>query len=433
MMCNKGVFISVCLLAIALARPVDGEEGAGRRQTGSRVRFSERVIADRYDYAYGLQAADLDGDGDLDLTSQNAIGGKVNLSSMWWFENDGRGSFERRLIHKDDRDIGWFERHTVGDVNGDGRLDVVVVDNKFGRLIWYANIKRPAEGPWRRYIITTKSPRVYNVVLGDFDGDGDLDAADAGYANSQNCWYENPGPDGWGDEWVRRVVGDKMSEAREIDVGDFNGDGKIDLLAAAVGAENVPPDVTDVKQHGSRVVWYENSGRPADGLWIRHVIDNTFRAATHGHPTDLDGDGDLDVVMAHGMRRKLLPDDRHDIAWYENVGQPGRGLQWKRHRISLFPFAFEAVGSDIDGDGDMDVVASAWARGDRVVWFENHGDPRAAWTQHIVTADFKAANQVIVADFNGDGRPDLAGTADSGSSRVVGAQALRWWRNEGEP
>ena len=133
------------------------------------------------------------------------------------------------------------------------------------------------------------------------------------------------------------------------------------------------------------------------------------------------------------MRRKLLPDGRHDIAWYENVGQPGHGLQWKRHRISLFPFAFEAVGSDIDGDGDMDVVASAWARGDRVVWFENHGDPRAAWTQHIVTTDFKAANQVIVADFNGDGRPDLAGTADSGSSRVVGAQALRWWRNEGEP
>ena len=41
------------------------------------------------------------------------------------------------------------------------------------------------------------------------------------------------------------------------------------------------------------------------------------------------------------------------------------------------------------------------------------------------------ADQVIVADLNGDGRPDLAGTADSGSSRVVGAQELRWWRNEG--
>ena len=420
------------LLTLALARLVAGDDDRDARGPQPPIHFSEHVVADKYDYAYGLQAADLDGDGDLDLTSQNAIGGKVNLSSMSWFENDGKGSFQRRLIHKDDQDIGWFERHAVGDVDGDGSVDVVVVDNKFGRLVWFANIERPAEGPWRRYIITTKSPRVYNVVLADLDGDGDLDAADAGYANSQNCWYENPGPDAWDREWERRVVGDKMPEAREIGVGDFNGDGKIDLLAAAVGVENVPPDVNDVNEHGSRIVWYENSGRPADEPWIRHVIDNTSRAAIHGHPTDLDGDGDLDVVFAHGMRLKLLPSERHDVAWYENVGQPGQGSHWKRHRISLLPFAFEALGADMDDDGDMDVVASAWARGDRVVWFENDGDPRGSWTRHTVTGDFKAANQVIVADLNGDGCLDVAGTADSGSSRVVGAQQLRWWRNEAE-
>ena len=77
----------------------------------------------------------------------------------------------------------------------------------------------------------------------------------------------------------------------------------------------------------------------------------------------------------------------------------------------------------------MDVVATAWAKGDRVVWYENHGDPRGQWTEHVVTDDFKSVNQVIVADLNGDRRPDLAATADSGSSRVKGAQELRWWRN----
>jgi hypothetical protein len=44
-----------------------------------------------------------------------------------------------------------------------------------------------------------------------------------------------------------------------------------------------------------------------------------------------------------------------------------------------------------------------------------------------------AANQVIVADLNGDKRPDVAATADAGSSRVNGAKELRWWRNEGRP
>jgi hypothetical protein len=53
-----------------------------------------------------LQAAECDGD--LDLTIQNGVGGKINLSSMWW--NDGKGKFKLHLIHKDDQDIGWFER-----------------------------------------------------------------------------------------------------------------------------------------------------------------------------------------------------------------------------------------------------------------------------------------------------------------------------------
>jgi hypothetical protein len=403
-----------------------------RPPAASALRFTEHVIADKYDYAYGVVAADFDGDGDLDLTSQNVVGGQVNLSSMWWFENDGKGGFTRRLIHKDDGDIGWYERHTVGDINGDGKLDVAVVDNKFGRLVWFANNDRPSDGPWKRFVITTKTPRVYDVTLADLDGDGDLDAADAGYANGQNCWYENPGPDGWDREWVRRVVGDKMSEARTIGSGDFNGDGRIDLFAASVGAEKVPLELTDVKDHGSSIVWYENSGQPATEPWKKHTIDSTSRAPIHGHPVDLDGDGDLDVVMAHGMRAELLPDDKHDVAWYENVGSPGKGTQWKRHAIGKLPFAFEAIASDLDGDGDLDVVASAWAKGDRVVWFENCGDPRGTWTAQVVADSFKSANQVIAADIDGDGRPDLAATADSGSSRVVGAQQLRWWRNEGK-
>jgi hypothetical protein len=419
---------------VAVGRVDDWVSGAeDARQATPAVRFTEHLIADKYDYAYGVVPADLDGDGDIDLTSQNVVGGQINLSSMWWFENDGNGTFLRHLIHKDEDDIGWYERHTVGDINGDGRLDVAVVDNKFGRLVWFANNERPAAGQWQRFVITTKSPRVYDVTLADLDGDGDLDAADAGYANGQNCWYENPGPDGWSREWVRRVVGDKMPEARSIGAADFNGDGKIDLFAASVGAEKVPLEITDVDHHGSSIVWYENSGSPATEPWTKHVIDNTSRAPIHGHPMDLDGDGDIDVVMAHGMRAELLPENKHDVAWYENVGPNGKGTQWTRHTIGRLPFAFEAVGSDLDGDGDLDVVATAWAKGDRVVWFENPGNPRGPWTMHVVSADFKAANQVIVADLNGDGRPDVAATADSGSSRTPGAQALRWWRNESAP
>jgi hypothetical protein len=68
-----------------------------------------------------------------------------------------------------------------------------------------------------------------------------------------------------------------------------------------------------------------------------------------------------------------------------------------------------------------------------VVWFENHGDPRRDWTKHVIKAEWRAANQVIVADLDGDQRLDIAATADNGSSRIdyKGANELRWWRNEG--
>jgi hypothetical protein len=222
-----------------------------------------------------------------------------------------------------------------------------------------------------------------------------------------------------------------MPEARTVRAGDFNGDGMPDLLCTSFGYAKVPLDVTDAKAHGCSVVWYENPGRPATRPWKKHVIDGRSRAPVHGHPVDLDGDGDLDVVMALGMGKEWAPEGGQEVVWYENVGKPGKGGEWKKHRIGALPSAFEASAADLDGDGDIDVVATAWAFGDRVVWFENPGDPRGRWAVHLLKEKWYAANQVIVADLDGDGRPDIAAAADAGSRRVDGAKELRWWRNAG--
>jgi hypothetical protein len=423
------LFAPILLVPAAL----DASEKEDPKPKGE-IQFSETLIADKYQYPYGVVAADLDGDGDMDLTSQDIIGSTPNrdeptFSSLFWFKNDGRGGFTKHVIHLGEP--GWFERHAVGDVNGDGRLDIAIVNNRDGHLIWFANPGHPT-GRWTRHVISTKCSRAYDVVLADLDGDSDLDAAASGYVSGEMTWYDNPGKGGWEREWSRHLVDDKMPEARTVGVGDFNRDGKVDLLGASVGVAHVPPDVTDVKQHGASVVWYENSGRTESQLWKKHTIDDRSRAPIHGHPFDLDRDGDLDVVMALGMRPELTHEKTHHVAWYENVGAPGLGLSWKKHHIGDLPYAFEAVAGDVDGDGDIDVAATAWARGDRVVWFENEGNLQQ-WTPHAVRENWQSANQLIVVDIDGDKNLDIVATADNGSRRIQyqGAKELRWWRNLG--
>lgn len=386
------------------------------------VRFSEHLLVGKLGYVFGVAAADLDGDGDLDLTSPD-IRNKSH-STLYWFRNDGKGNFERLVIFRDEP--GWFERHTIGDINRDGRPDVAIVNNQKGNVVWFANSGEPAKGPWKRHVISSVCPRAYDVGLADLDGDGDLDAATTGYTSDQVNWYENPGKTGLGTEWKRRLIDKAMIEARTLRTGDINGDGRIDLVATSVGyvAKGAP-----VESHRSQIAWYENTGDPAGKGWKKHVLSREFPAAVHGQLVDMDKDGDLDLVMAHGMRVEADPViERHKIVWYENVRRGKNPPEWKPHTVGPLPYAFETVAGDIDGDGDLDIAATAWSRGDRVSWFENLGQGK--WKEHVVRTKYYAANQLVLADLDGDKRLDIIAGADDGSRRVKGSLELRWWRQK---
>jgi hypothetical protein len=392
-----------------------GSPTPDEKQHAAAVQFSEHLIRDKYGYAYGIAAADLDGDGDIDLVSSDTTDDKTpqkENGTLLWFENDGKGNFTQHVIAKNES--GWFERVAIGDIDGDGRPDVAVVLNRAGSLVWFRNPGKPTTEAWQRFtIVSGRLPGAYDLALGDFDGDGKLDVAASSWTRgSRFVWYRNPGKDGFDKDWPSSVVEDNVTETRTICVADFNGDGRPDLLGTASSA--------------SLVVWYENVRQP-NGLpaWKKHIIDNESPGPIHGHPVDMDGDGDLDVVMAFGMRDGLAPIEKQQVVWYENVGKPGRGTNWKKHVVGALPYAFEAIAADIDGDGRPDVIATAWGSAGKLVWFRNPGANKAPWPMHVLKEKWPNANQVIAADLNKDGSIDLAATAERG------ANELRWWRNEG--
>jgi hypothetical protein len=398
--------VAIFVLCLSVCSPlIPAQEPGVATVRASPPRFQERLIRDGYGYAYGIAAADLDGDGDLDLTSSDTVADK-----LLWFENNGKGKFTERLIQKEDP--GWFERHAVGDVDGDKRLDVVVVKNLHGDVLWFRNSGSPRDGKlWQRFVVTKGGlPGAYDVALSDFDGDGDLDVAASSWTRGKRfVWFANPGKDKRDRAWAMHVIEADLVETRTVDARDVNGDGKTDLLASDTG--------------GSLLIWYENFGKPAAKSWRKHIIDDRTKGPTHGHFTDMDGDGDFDVVIACGMRPGVAPSGEHHAAWYENVGRPGRGTQWKKHKIGDVVGAFEAVAGDLDNDGDRDVVVTGWNPG-QVVWFENAGKA-TKWKRHPLKANWALANSVILADLDGDGRLDIAATAERG------ANEFRWWRNIG--
>ena len=228
----------------------------------------------------------------------------------------------------------------------------------------------------------------------DLDRDGDRDVVGAS-GDAIILWRNVEGNQ---TVWKADTVANAFGGARFVDVEDIDGDGDLDLHGAARSIDAIK--------------WWENLNGDATS-WKEHVVDDSFDFAIHTFAIDLDRDEDLDILGA------ALKDDA--ISWWENT--TGDGTSWIKHTLdSTFSGARHVCVTDIDDDGDYDVVGSA-DLADTIAWWENVGTADSlSWVKHVIDSTFNGINSVHPGDFNRDDYPDLLGIADD-------ADEIAWWQN----
>jgi len=254
----------------------------------------------------------------------------------------------------------------------------------------------PLDAPLR-HVVDVGLDGALKVVAGDLDGDRDSDVVAAAYWDGTIVAWLNDGGEGL--TWRSQVIATGLNHAVGLSLADVDRDGRLDILGGA--------------GESGQVAWWRNHG--GDPLrWTRHPVDSTFRGAHDIAAADLDGDGDTDLVGA------AWEDDQ--VAWWRNDG--GEPTRWiKRVIADGFDYACKVELADVDGDGDPDVVATAWTA-QEIRWWRNDGGSPLSWTGQLIASGFTGTHWVDCADVDLDGRIDVLAAA-------MDRAEVAWWQNDG--
>ncbi len=476
------------------------------RENEGNGTFKLNVVTNIYPATSGarfIETADIDQDGDIDILINGAT------DSIRWYENNGSQSFTEHII--DDSEL----RPTsivIADINGDGDFDLVLATHPPSRLLPTDTIfvyDNDGSQNFGKRIVQGNSNGSEDVRVGDVDGDGDLDLITASESDDKIVWYENIDGEDFGDapepyptllaeNGARHLeTGPRLGAERDIEgdgvhsvgadaddltfvpddedgvvfgamtVGaldaqvtvtvqdapagamldawvDFNGDGNwggpneqiAASLAVVNGANIVMFDVPASAVPGTSYARFRLStagglgfvGGAADGevedyvitigpalmssslFDTEEVITSTVDAPVSVATADLDGDGDLDALSTS------LTDDT--IAWYENDGSEN----FTKHVVgtnSDGPYTVQPI--DMDGDGDLDLVTSS-QYDNKIAWYENDGSQN--FTLRTVSTASNAPRSAVAFDMDGDGDIDIASASRNDDT-------IAWYENDG--
>jgi hypothetical protein len=317
------------------------------------------------------QLADLDGDSDADIIIGSLVMGK---GEVVWFENvsgNGQGEWVRHVVG-----AGYIHDLEVGDVNGDGKRDIVTCDKE--KVVLWMQLTL---GHFERHLILERPGE--GIALADVDQDGDLDIVSGG------TWLENPGVSKNRSPWSSHPIAQKWTPDTRVVVADMNKDGRLDVVLSASEGKGM-------------LSWFESPKDPRAGAWVEHPIEKGILEGAHSlQVADFDGDGELDVLTA----------EMHTSAKKRVLVYLNKGGGFTPIVLSLSGSHNMRIG-DIDGDGDIDIVGKNYGGPGRTVeMWENLTSDANRWTYISIDGarptSQKGKTGLVFADVDQDGYSDV--------------------------
>ncbi|MFQ6128223.1 MAG: FG-GAP-like repeat-containing protein [Thermoplasmata archaeon] len=351
-----------------------------------------------------LTAADVNLDGKMDIVAGTPSGVRV------WTGDGGVGG---NIVWTDSSvglpASGNFWGVSVGDINHDGKPDIVCADNAAGIKAWTGNGLTGPDSLWTDAYTGTGLPlseSYANVDLGDVNNDGNLDIVSTAFysGNGVRVWLGNGGAGG-SMAWTENSSGLDVTSAEFLGVSlqDIDNDGDLDILAAHY-------------QGGGLRVWLGDGGAGGSMDWTE---------VSNGLPTgnyidvdagDFNNDGKVDFVTSLSSGVQIWQNERPDftITGYASIssGLPNNN-KW-----------YDVIFGDVDNDGKLDIAASSAENLGVRVWA---GDGSGTWTSASTGLPIDGNyNGLRFADVNHDGRLDLIGAMNGG-----GGAAVKVWYGDG--
>lgn len=388
------LFLSAAIFSATAAEP------------GKSVRFERKQLDAKF-RSEGAAAGDFNKDGRMDVAA-----GYV------WYEQpadaDGPWKMHTIIDKAPEHDPKGYSNSFctwADDLNGDGWIDILVVDFPGTPTWWFENPKG-GDKPWARHTITPVTNNESPTFL-DLDGDGQRElicavAPDTASSDGpdRQMAYITRAKDPY-QPWDIHPISEKAAPgttkySHGLGVGDVNGDGNSDILVAEG--------------------WWEGPAKDEGQPWAWHATNfNALAKPKHGagfaqmYVFDIDGDKDNDVFGS----------SPHAFGtwWFEQTGQD----QWQAHEIDMtFSQVHGVCLADMNGDQLPDIVCGkrwwAHAAGDPGVddpavfhWFElrrENGKPE--WISHQFDHNSGPGTQFEVGDINGDKVPDVIASNKKG-------------------